>query len=133
MRFSVRWLHVCAGKEKRTLRKSAFCAGTLTERRILDQRRHGKAHSGCALPLDAIRLSRKSAPCMPPLCVSPCRTLRTTTLRVTIARVTAPRATALDIVATELRRTTSDYEACWGIATDVSIRRKLDTYGFIGL
>ena len=44
MRFSVRRLHVCAGKEKRTLRKDAFCAGTLTEKRILDQRRHGKAH-----------------------------------------------------------------------------------------
>ena len=40
----MRRLHVCAGKEKRTLRKGAFCAGTLTEKRILDQRRHGKAH-----------------------------------------------------------------------------------------
>ena len=39
-------------------------------------------------------------------------TLRATTLRVAIARVAAPRATALDVAATELRRTTSDYEAC---------------------
>ena len=65
MRFSVRRLHVCAGKEKRTLRKGAFCAGTLTEKRILDQRRHRKAHFGRALSLDAIRPSRKSAPCAP--------------------------------------------------------------------
>ena len=112
MRFSVRRLHVCAGKEKRILRKDAFCAGTLTEKRILDQRRHEKAHFGRALSLGAIRPSRKSAPCMPPLCVSPCRTPRATTLRVTIARVTAPRAIALDVAAIELRRTTSDYEAC---------------------
>ena len=51
------------GKEKRTLRKGAFCAGTLTERRILDQRRHGKAHP-------ALRTLRAT------ICVSPCRTLR---------------------------------------------------------
>ena len=36
MRFSVRWLDVCPGEEKRILRKSALCAGTLTERRILN-------------------------------------------------------------------------------------------------
>ena len=65
MRFSVRRLHVCAGKEKRTLRKGAFCAGTLTEKRILDQRRHEKAHFGRDLSFDAIRPSRKSAPCAP--------------------------------------------------------------------
>ena len=112
MRFSVRQLHVCPGKEKRTLRKDALCGRDVTEKRILDQRRRGKAHFGCALSLDAIRSSRKSAPCMPPLCVSPCRTPRATTLRVTIARVTAPRAIALDVAAIELRRTTSDYEAC---------------------
>ena len=40
------------------------------------------------------------------------RTLRATTLRVAIARVTVPRATVLDVAAIELRRTTSDYEAC---------------------
>ena len=65
MRFSVRRLHVCPAQEKRTLRKGAFCAGTLTEKRILDQRRHEKAHFGRALSLDAIRPSRKSAPCAP--------------------------------------------------------------------
>ena len=43
----MRWLHVCAGEEKRTLRKSAFCDRTLTEKRILGGRRHGKAHSAC--------------------------------------------------------------------------------------
>ena len=47
MRLCVRWLHVCAGEEKRTLRKSAFCVRPLTEKRILDGRRHGKAHSAC--------------------------------------------------------------------------------------
>ena len=41
----MRWLHVCAGEEKRTLRKSAFCARTLTEKRILGAVPHGKAHS----------------------------------------------------------------------------------------
>ena len=45
MRFSVRWRHVCAGEERRTLRKSAFCTLGLTERRILRVRSHGKAHS----------------------------------------------------------------------------------------
>ena len=65
MCFSVRRLHVCPAQEKRTLRKGAFCAGTLTEKRILDQRRHRKAHFGRALSLDAIRPSRKSAPCAP--------------------------------------------------------------------
>ena len=47
MRLCVRWLYVCAGEEKRTLRKSAFCARTLTEKRTLDGRRHGKAHFAC--------------------------------------------------------------------------------------
>ena len=47
MRFSVRWRHVCAGEERRTLRKSAFCTLGLTERRILRSRRDGKAHSEC--------------------------------------------------------------------------------------
>ena len=61
----MRWLDVCPGEKKRTLRKGAFCAGTLTEKRILDQRRHRKAHFGRALSLDAIRPSRKSAPCAP--------------------------------------------------------------------
>jgi len=45
MRLCVRWLHVCAGEEKRSLRKSAFCARTLTEKRILGSDPHGKAHS----------------------------------------------------------------------------------------
>ena len=54
MRFSVRRLHVCPAQEKRTLRKDAFCAGTLTERRILCRHPHGKAHPGPAT-------SRKSA------------------------------------------------------------------------
>ncbi len=42
MCFSVRRRHVCPGEKRRTLRKSAFCAGTLTERRILRLRRDGK-------------------------------------------------------------------------------------------
>ena len=45
MRLCVRWLHVCAGKEKHTLRKSAFCARTLTEKRTLRADPHGKVHS----------------------------------------------------------------------------------------
>ena len=45
MRFSVRWRHVCAGKERCILRKSAFCTLGLTERRILYPVTHGKAHS----------------------------------------------------------------------------------------
>ena len=45
MRFSVRWRHVCAGKERRTLRKGAFCTLGLTERCILYPVTHGKAHS----------------------------------------------------------------------------------------
>ena len=35
MRLCVRWLRVCAGEEKRALRKGAFCARSLTERRSL--------------------------------------------------------------------------------------------------
>ena len=58
----MRRLHVCPAQEKRTLRKGAFCAGTLTEKRILDQRRHGKAHFGRALSLDAIRPHGKAHP-----------------------------------------------------------------------
>ena len=45
MRFSVRWRHVCAGEERRTLRKGAFCTLGLTERRILRSRCDGKTHS----------------------------------------------------------------------------------------
>ena len=41
----MRWRHVCAGEERRTLRKSAFCTLGLTERRILRSRRDGKVHS----------------------------------------------------------------------------------------
>ena len=45
MRFSVRRPDVCAGEERRTLRKSAFCTLGLTERRILYPVTHGKAQS----------------------------------------------------------------------------------------
>ena len=45
MRFCVRRLDVCAGKEKRILRKSAFWPQALTERRILAAAPHAKAHS----------------------------------------------------------------------------------------
>ena len=45
MRLCVRWLHVCAGEEKRTLRKSAFWTGDVTEKRTLRANPHGKAHS----------------------------------------------------------------------------------------
>ena len=38
MRFSVRWLDVCPGEEKRILRKGAFWLRTLTERRTLRAR-----------------------------------------------------------------------------------------------
>ena len=89
MRFSVRRLHVCAGKEKRTLRKDASWISDVTEKRTLD----------------ALCPSARSA-------LTEKRTLRATTLRVAIARVAAPRATALDVAAIELRCTTSDYEAC---------------------
>ena len=56
MRLCVRWLHVCAGEEKRTLRKSAFWEGDVTKKRILDGRCHGKVHS-------AREPSRKGALC----------------------------------------------------------------------
>ena len=46
MRLSVRWLHVYAGEEKRTLRKSAFWTGDVTEKCTLRANPHGKAHSG---------------------------------------------------------------------------------------
>ena len=45
MRFCVRPLDVCAGKEKRILRKDAFWPQALTERRILAAAPHAKAHS----------------------------------------------------------------------------------------
>ena len=67
MRLCVRWLHGCAGEEKRTLRKSAFCVRALTEKRILCRRRHGKAHSGRATSRKSafcVRSSPKSALCM---------------------------------------------------------------------
>ena len=48
MRLCVRWLHVCAGEEKRTLRKSAFWTGDVTEKRTLRANPHGKAHSAPA-------------------------------------------------------------------------------------
>ena len=40
MRFSVRWLDVCAGEEKRILRKGAFCGRDVTERRSVRDRPH---------------------------------------------------------------------------------------------
>ena len=46
MRLCVRWLHVCAGEEKRTLRKSAVWARALTEKRTLRDR----SHADCAFP-----------------------------------------------------------------------------------
>ena len=58
MRFSVRQADVCAGEEKRTLRKSAFWLRVLTEKYILCAACHGKVHSGCGF-------SRKSALCDP--------------------------------------------------------------------
>ena len=57
MRFSVRWLDVCPGEEKRILRKSAFCADALTKKCTLTHHPHGKAHSPTGI-------SRKSAFCM---------------------------------------------------------------------
>ena len=45
MRLCVRWRSVCAGEEKHILRKSAFCAQALTEKRTLQTARHGKVHS----------------------------------------------------------------------------------------
>ena len=61
MRLCVRCLRVCAGEEKHILRKSAFWARTLTEKRILGAGPHGKAHSG-------LGPSRKGA-----LCSTACR------------------------------------------------------------
>ena len=90
MRFSVRRLHVCPVQEKRTLRNGAFCAGTLTEKRILNQRRHGKAHFGCDLSLDAIRPHGKVYPALHALRVTvphpACRTLLLITLRTVTLR-----------------------------------------------
>ena len=49
MRFSVRCLDVCAGEEKRILRKSAFCEAGVTEKRTLAPAVHGKAQFAQAL------------------------------------------------------------------------------------
>ena len=49
MRFSVRCLDVCAGEEKRILRKSAFWEVGLTEKRILGGWGLGKAQFAQAL------------------------------------------------------------------------------------
>ena len=46
MRLCVRWHRVCAGEEKRALRKSAVCARSLTERRSLRPPRRAE----CAFP-----------------------------------------------------------------------------------
>ena len=56
MRFSVRRRRVCAGEEKRTLRKGAFWLHALTERRSLQPPPHVKPHS-------ARRTLRKTALC----------------------------------------------------------------------
>ena len=50
MCFSVRQADVCAGEEKRTLRKSALCVRHATEKRILAAGPHGKAHSAILKP-----------------------------------------------------------------------------------
>ena len=50
MRLSVRRVDVCAGEERRTLRKSAFCVRHATEKRILAAGPHGKAHSAILKP-----------------------------------------------------------------------------------
>ena len=46
MRLCVRWLHVCAGEEKRTLRKSAFWTGDVTEKRTLRANPRGPSRKG---------------------------------------------------------------------------------------
>ena len=65
MRLCVRWLSVCAGEEKRSLRKSAFWGRALTERRTLGAGPHGKAHSArplaCRLRF-SVRWRVQSAP-----------------------------------------------------------------------
>ena len=85
MRFSVRRLHVCAGEEKRTLRKDALCGCDVTERCILCRHSHGKAHPGPATSRKSALWTRsvphgKAHPALRTLrsaiCVSPCRTLR---------------------------------------------------------
>ena len=50
MRFSVRRRRVCAGEEKRTLRKGAFWLHALTERRTLQPPSRGKARPAPATP-----------------------------------------------------------------------------------
>ena len=50
MCFSVRWLDVCAGEEKRILRKSALWPRDVTGKRILGTGPHGKAHSASLGP-----------------------------------------------------------------------------------
>ena len=62
MRLCVRWLHVCAGEEKRILRKSAFWTGDVTEKRILGAVPHGKAHSGRPLSGCRMRFSVRVIP-----------------------------------------------------------------------
>ena len=62
MRLCVRWLHVCAGEEKRTLRKSALCRRHVTEKHILRAGPHGKAHSGRPLGLQSALFRESDAP-----------------------------------------------------------------------
>lgn len=47
MCFSMRRTDVCPVEERRILRKSAFCTGDVTGKRILQVGPHGKAHFGC--------------------------------------------------------------------------------------
>ena len=54
MRFSVRKADVCAGEERRTLRKSAFCVRHATEKRILAAGPHGKAHSAIVVGTECV-------------------------------------------------------------------------------
>ena len=61
MRLSVRRRHVCPGEERRILRKSAFCTGDVTGKRILQIGPHGKAHFGCNHldPQGGVRMQRR--------------------------------------------------------------------------
>ena len=58
VRFYVRRRHVCAGEEKRILRKDAFWVHALTEKRILAADPHGKAQFGQEVTRGTIQSSR---------------------------------------------------------------------------
>lgn len=61
MRFSMRRTDVCPVEERRILRKSAFCTGDVTGKRILQVGPHGKAHFGCNHldPQGGVRMQRR--------------------------------------------------------------------------